>query len=473
MEFYHKKNTLVAISLLLVFGILFAMVSLVNHYYFRTYGLDLGLYTNALYDYIHFHSNDSTFFLANSCNLLADHFDLYLMLFSPLVLLLGSYTLLVLQIVAVLMGMWGMYRLAGLYTNKGWLPMAAMLMVGLSFGVWHALAFDYHSNVVAAMMLPWMLYFVKKGKPIGVVVMAVLMSIGKETSALWVIFVLVALLWDVRRNRQMRRVVALTAVGILAYFLSVTMWIMPSLGCGASSGFWRYDWMGTSVGEVALWVVSHPIEAVRDIFVSFLPDSVDGVLKVEFFICILTSGLLLGLFKPNYLFMLISPLALKMLSRDSVTFWGVSYQYNIEICMVTVAAAMIVLSRMKKPKMQNVALLATVLLTGLTLVYTVSNPKTWVRKENIRLYDRRHYNQADFDRNEARRLIESLPSDASVAASSELTPHLALRDKVYLYPEGLVHQPEYLLLTETACSMQPEGWGIVRQSGKVILLVRQ
>ena len=154
MEFGQKKNALVAITLLSVFGILFAMVSLVNHYYFRTYGLDLGLYTNALYDYIHFHSNDSTFFLANSCNLLADHFDLYLMLFSPLVLLFGSYTLLVIQIVTVLMGMWGMYRLAGLYTNKGWLPLAAMLMVGLSFGVWHALAFDYHSNVVAAMMLP-------------------------------------------------------------------------------------------------------------------------------------------------------------------------------------------------------------------------------------------------------------------------------------------------------------------------------
>ena len=66
-----------------VFGILYCMISLVNHYNFRTYALDLGAYTNALYDYVHFRWNDSTVFKEVGENLLSDHFDLYLIIWSP------------------------------------------------------------------------------------------------------------------------------------------------------------------------------------------------------------------------------------------------------------------------------------------------------------------------------------------------------------------------------------------------------
>src|SRR5690606_38738489 len=85
------------------------LISFVNHYYFRTYALDLGAYTNALYDYIHFQWNDSTVFKDVGENLLADHFDLYLIIFSPLSLIFGTYTLLIVQILFLLLGGVGVY----------------------------------------------------------------------------------------------------------------------------------------------------------------------------------------------------------------------------------------------------------------------------------------------------------------------------------------------------------------------------
>ena len=93
---------------------------------------------------------------------LSDHFDLYLMLLSPLVYVFGTYTLLIVQIAAVLLGGWGVYKLIGLYTDDDGMPLLAMAAFLFSFGVIHPFAFDYHSNVLTAMMLPWMLYFLKQ-----------------------------------------------------------------------------------------------------------------------------------------------------------------------------------------------------------------------------------------------------------------------------------------------------------------------
>ena len=92
------------------FATIYVLISLVNHYNFRTYALDLGLYTNALWDYAHFQWNDSGVFKQVNENLLADHFDLYLIIFSPFSYIFGSYTLLILQISFVLLGGAGVYR---------------------------------------------------------------------------------------------------------------------------------------------------------------------------------------------------------------------------------------------------------------------------------------------------------------------------------------------------------------------------
>lgn len=53
-----ENNNKLAYLILVVFGIIFSSVSFVNHYNFRTYALDLGLYNNALFDYARFEEMD-------------------------------------------------------------------------------------------------------------------------------------------------------------------------------------------------------------------------------------------------------------------------------------------------------------------------------------------------------------------------------------------------------------------------------
>ena len=57
----HKNITLAAVFT--TAGVLYCLISLVNHYLFKTYALDLGLYTHAMYDYAHFRIDDCSMFL--------------------------------------------------------------------------------------------------------------------------------------------------------------------------------------------------------------------------------------------------------------------------------------------------------------------------------------------------------------------------------------------------------------------------
>ena len=142
------KNEPFLWTALLLAGVVYGLISLVNHYYFRTYTLDLGAYTNALYDYAHFSANDSSAFNEAPENLLADHFDLYLPLFSPLSYLFGTYTLLIVQLIATLAGAIGVYRYFEYTHPQQNIRKFALIYFLLFFGVFAAFSFDYHSNVV-------------------------------------------------------------------------------------------------------------------------------------------------------------------------------------------------------------------------------------------------------------------------------------------------------------------------------------
>lgn len=88
---------------------------------------------------------------------------------------------------------------------------------GLDFGVWSAMGSDYHSNVPSAMLLPWLLYFIKQEKLGMASIMVIAIIIAKETQALWVFFVLLGLLWDYRKDARTRRWPLFSMLGTTLY----------------------------------------------------------------------------------------------------------------------------------------------------------------------------------------------------------------------------------------------------------------
>jgi uncharacterized membrane protein len=181
----------------------------------------------------------------------------------------------------------------------------------------------------------------------------------------------------------------------------------------------------------------------------------DGV-KAEFYICALTTGLVLTLLKPNYLIMLIPLIGQKMLSIDGM-FWGISVQYSVEFMPVIIISSFLVIIRLKKKAWRFALAGALLLSVVLTTLYTVGVPKAYVSPESICVYQGRHYEQKRFDARYARELIRQIPDDASVCAASMFVPHLALREKIEDYDSKQNVEAEYVLVPESYLNHKRNG----------------
>ena len=458
-----------------VAGLLYALISLVNHYLFKTYSLDLGLYTHAMYDYTHFRVDDCSMFKAVPQSILSDHFDLYLIILSPLVYVFGSYTLLIVQIVAVLLGGWGIHKLITLYTDDTLLPVLAAATFFFSFGIIHSIAFDYHSNVLATMMLPWLLYFFKKGKYALSSLMVVLFVIGKENMSLWLLFVSIGLMWDYRKDRKAMWHLTAYAVFSLVYFFIINMIVMPKLG-GTGGGFARYSYLGDSYIDIAKNLLTHPKLTLKLLFTStigmeefvimggvanhtvlttFANPEYAGI-KEEFYWCALATGLIFTILKPNYLFMLLPLIGQKMIACQP-NFWGISFQYSVEFMPVLVIASFLVILRLKKPLWRLLLSVSLLISIVLTTFYTIGVPKSKVFLDQLCVYQGRHYEQKDFDVRFAYEVIKMIPDEASVCAAPGFVPHLAMRDKIKDFSVMRQVDADYVLITDFYFGYEREG----------------
>ena len=452
----NKRQRNITLASVFTFaGVLYCLISLVNHYLFKTYALDLGLYTHAMYDYAHFRIDDCSMFKAEPQSILSDHFDLYLIILTPLVYVFGSYTLLVVQIVATLLGGWGIYKLLRLYSDDDWMPILAAVVFFLSFGIIHAIAFDYHSNVLTTMMLPWFLYYLKQRRFWIASLFVVLFVIGKENMSLWLFFIAIALMWDYRKDKKALWLLAAYAVFSVVYFLIVNLIVMPRLG-GNGGGFARYAHLGDNYVEIAKRLLTHPLETLKMLFANTNGFSKFDGIKEEFYICALATGMLLTLLKPNYLLMLVPLVAQKMLAIDPM-FWGISFQYSIEFMPVIVISSFLVLIKLKKQAWRIVLASCLLLSTVLTTFYTIGVPKSQVWLDQLCVYQGRHYEQKEFDVHYAYEVIKQIPDDASVCAITPFVPHLAMRDEIRNFANTMDIKTDYVLMTEPYFEYERKG----------------
>lgn len=439
-----KWNKITLASVFIVAGVLYCLISLVNHYLFKTYALDLGLYTHAMYDFVQGRIDDCSMFKETTQSILGAHFDLYLFILSPLVYVFGSYTLLVVQIVAVLLGGWGIYKLIRLYTNDELMPIFAAGTFFVSFGIIHAMSYDYHSNVLTAMMLPWLLYFIKKQKFWQSTLTVVLFVIGKENLSLWLFFIAIGLMWDYRKDRKTLWHLLAYAIFALAYFVIINMIVMPRIG---GEGINRYSHLGDNYADIALQLITHPGETLRILFTNTNAHPNVNPRKAEFYFCALATGMMLTLLKPNYLFMLIPLVVQKMFAIDPML-WGISVHYNVEFMPLLVISAFLVIIRLKKRVHRIVLASALLLSTVLTTFYTIGVPNSMVFLDQVCIYQARHYEQRKFDAQYARELIRQIPDHASVSAASMFVPHLALREEIYDLDNRRNPEADFVLITE-------------------------
>lgn len=463
--------------------ILFGIVSFTNHIFFRTYALDLGLYTNALYDYAHFRFADTSLFLPENKNLLADHFDLYLMLFSPLSWIFKSYTLLVVQSVAVVIGGFGIYFLLNENENTRSYRVWGMVMFYLFFGTLAALSYDYHSNVISAMVLPFFFLMVNRNAWTKAFALLIFMCLGKENVSLFLLFVSLGLFWKYFKLKESRKYLLLFAVFSLLYFLFMVKWVMPTIaGEKDFVHFGKYPVLGGDMTAAIKFMVMHPLEFIRLLFVNHMPqDPTYNNEKAFFYLVLFVAGGWALFIRPWYFVMVLPIIIQKELTNQPST-WGCVYQYSIEFAPIVVLAVMEVVSKWKFNTNRVGAMLIFFTLSS-TVYGMVERSKAW-EKERFVFWQKPHF-KPHYDLTDVKALMEKIPADAAVMANSAYVGQLAYRDKCYTLP--LVKDAEFVLISsvESTYPLSPDetnsliealrvdcAWSLVEQRGHVYLFQR-
>jgi len=464
--------------------VLFGIVSFTNHVLFRTYALDLGLYTNALYDYAHFRFADTSLFLPENKNLLADHFDLYLMLFSPLSWIFKSYTLLVVQSLAVIIGGFGVYFLLNENNETRPYRIWGMTLFYLFFGTLSALSYDYHSNVVSAMALPFFFLMVNRKAWGKALLLLVFMCLGKENVSLFLFFVSLGLFWKYFKLKESRKFILFFALFSLVYFLFMVKWVMPTIsGEKDLVHFGKYPLLGGDLTAAFKFVFMHPFEFIRLLVVNHMPEEpIYNNEKVFFYLVLFVAGGWAFFVRPWYIVMIIPLIIQKELSNQQ-SMWGCLYQYSIEFAPLVVMAVIEVVSRWKV----NTNLIGSVLLfltVSSTIYAFAERAKPW-EKERFVFWQKPHF-RTHYDLTDVKVLMEKIPSDSPVMANSAYVGQLAYRDKCYTLP--LVKDAEYILISSTESTYplsveQTNGfiqaiqvdthWQLLEQRGHVFLFQRK
>ena len=447
MELFKKHKFIIITSS--SFVILYSLISLVNHYCLRTYALDLGLYTNAAFKYAHFQLADSSMIKEYSEPILGGHFDLYLLLFSPLIYLFGTYTLLIVQIIALMIGGLGVYnyfRIIGA-ENKN-TPVFAAIYFYSFFGVLGALSYDYHSVVVASSIVPWFFVSVHQNKKTLSAILLILMLISQENISLWLFFICLGLVIEYRKDNDKIRYLFLFSGISLIYFIIVISYIIPSFSSYNEYGGFMYSYIGNNAFDAFKSILLHPIDSLKILFTNHNNSLHGDFVKIEVHLILLASGLPLLIKKPQYILMLL-PLYGQKLFHDNYVVWGIGGQYNIEFAPIMAIGIFKVITEFKRMKLRVIMTSIVLFFVTASTIRTMDNTIFFTDKSRIRFYQKNHY-QRNYDIISVYQLLSKIPKNANVSAQSPFVPHLSLRENIYQFP--IIKNADYIVYSRKESS---------------------
>lgn len=439
-----KINTTYQLSavILVMFLAMACLISVVNHYFFRTYALDLGLYTNALYEYSHLRFPTCASFTTHNFLLLGDHFDIYLVVFSPFAYVFGSYTLLILQILFLVLGGLGVYNYLNAIGAQRYLANAALFYFLFFFGTLGGLGFDYHSNVIASCIVPWFFYVTYMKKTLHSWVLVFIICLGRENMGIWMCFVclgLVAVNWT---DHKVRTTLLLQAIFSILYSAVILGLVMPLITEGQAMAGFKYSQFGNSPTSVVFQMAQHPLAVIKALFVNTTNLGKFDYVKLELHLFLLVAGIYVLVKSPTYLLMLV-PIYLQKLLHDNPLMWGVGRHYSIEFAPILAIGIFSTIHQMKKESFKKPLTILVLIGACVTSIRLMDSTIAYVDKINLRFYQSQHY-QSPIDLKKVYSKIQEIPNESVLSVQSNLFPHLALRNKIYQFP--IINNSEYIIL---------------------------
>jgi uncharacterized membrane protein len=450
MNSSRATNTYLPYLILLLFGIIYFVIVICNHYFFRTYGYDYGAYNFAFYDYAHFRISENPVYMDPHISFFQDHVSFALFLLIPFYWifgwLTGTYTLLLIQTSIILFGGWALYKLLYTKTKSPLLSNLALFQYLFLIERWTSFNADCNLAIMASSMIPVFLYYFESKKILPAFLVLVLILITREDMALWTAFIGLFLLMSNYRDKQFRTMSFATIALSVIYFILVFAVIIPAIETpGVKYGLFNYSALGNGPSQAFAFICKHPVETIRLLFINQSGNPQFNDLKPEFYIYYMAFGGFLLFFKPRYLLIYIPILAKKMLNDDPIR-WSIETYYSIEFISILPITTFLIISELKSKYIKNTVLIIVCATSLLFTLYAMDS-----RHHRLKYFDDKKYAfykstmyKGEMDVKKVYKHLRHVPPDAKVSASGKITPHLAFRPGIYYFPR--VDDAEYLVI---------------------------
>jgi uncharacterized membrane protein len=414
------KKHFALISMIVIYIALFGVIASLRHYNFQTQTWDMAVFVQVMWNSLHGHMMQNS--LEEIPNTLGVHMSPILFFLLPgYAIFQTPYFLLIVQTIALGVGAIPLYFLAFAILKKRKYALAIAGMYLLYPSLHWINIFDFHPTSFFIPLLLGGFYYAEKQQWIPASVFFFFASITREDSILVVLFsgLYFAFLHTQNKNQKQRRIGILLAASMLVYFIVSIKFIMPALG-GGLLRLDRYQQLGSSFTEIFATILTRP---------SILVGTVFTIEKMRYLVWLFLPVTLLPLFSGRTLLLLVPGLLENLLTTFSLQFSGL-YQYDAVLIpalfVCTIYGFQNISQRFPKWEKYLLYILLLVSCIGFTLRSPV-NPFAFP----IELFSTNTRGQSYSE------LVRLIPADVSVSAYTNLVPHLAHREHIYM----LGHEP--------------------------------
>jgi hypothetical protein len=400
----------------------------------------------------------------------------------------GTYSLLIIQWAFITTGAWATYRYILLRSDNVTAALA-MLLYFVLFGRFSAYRADANLSTIGSSLVPLLFLLFETNRKKWMLLVFSFLLLTREDFSLWLGFICLFFAWQHRRERGSRNLALLMSGTAFLFFIITFAFIIPAFLEDDNKKYSLFDYKALGAGpvEALMYMVSHPVQSLKLLFVNHKGEGYYDNLKMEFYVVYLLSGGILLLFRPALLIPFL-PLLAKKMYNDSPIRWSIETYYSAEVVAILPLMCFIVISSIGKISRRRQLAAIICLAAAVTTAYKmlVPAPNPLLSESNKYNIVHRGFYKADYDPASTHTLLREIPKNAAVSASSRLVPHLAFREKIYYFPR--VEDADYIILFRNNDSypLTPEQfeaevlkyrnnseWHLVRETGEALLLARR
>lgn len=384
---------------IILFALLYSLLSVTRHLHFQSGAFDLGLYDQAVWQYSRFLYPFNTIKMRM---VLGDHLALTLPLISPLYWLWDDVKiLLIFQAAWISLSAYPVYKYVIL---RGLAKFEALILSGIYlafYGIQFMIFFDFHPVAIGVGLLAWILYLFEAKKWRLFTLATILLLLIQENMGL-ALFAL-SFIWFFQGNKR-KLAILLGGIGLIYTFIAFRLvGYFSNVGLEYGPEFPRSPFqfitrLFDSAEKRKVWLYSFA-------WYSFIP--------------VLSLGSLLAV---------LSDLIQYFITGEKFSrMWSPFMHHRAILSIYLFAGTVNVLTWLKKKKIRTTPIVITMLVIALFQQYYFHFALNKLSKSSFWKTE-----QWMLDNRE---MLRKIPPYASVAAQQSLVPHLSHREKIYLvYP---------------------------------------